>query len=105
VRHLDAAKGFLLGALDDLQRSGIENVFEGKDTPPESSAIMRVLTLAERKLRKAIRGRPEREREVQDAFETLLWDLPLLHVAGDRVRTVESLGGASGIERSPDVRP
>lgn len=72
LRHLDAAKGFLLGALDDIKRAGIENVYEGKNTAPESSAIMKVLTLAERKLRKALRTRPDKEREVQDAFETLL---------------------------------
>jgi hypothetical protein len=72
VRQLDTAKGFLLGAVDDLTRSGIENVYEGKNTPAESSAIMKVLTLVERKLRKAVRGTPDRERDIQDAFETLL---------------------------------
>ena len=72
VRQLDMAKGLLLGSIDDIQRSGIENVYDGKNTPPESSAIMKVLTLVERKLRKSVHGSPEKEREVQDAFETLL---------------------------------
>jgi len=72
VQQLDGAKGFLQAALDDLQRSGLTGVYEGKDTGPESSALMRILTLVEHKLRKVIRDQPSREREVQDALENLL---------------------------------
>jgi len=58
--------------LDDLQKRGIEAVYEGRNTPAESSALVKVITLIERKLRKAVRDKPEREKQVQDAFETLL---------------------------------
>jgi hypothetical protein len=72
LRHLETAQGFLQAALDDLERRGIAGVYDGKDTPPESSALVKIITLAERKLRKAVREKPEREKQVQDAFETLL---------------------------------
>ena len=72
LRQLDSAKGFLQAAADDLRRLGIADVYRGKDTGPESSAIVRILNLIERKLRKVIRGEPKVEREIQDAFENLL---------------------------------
>lgn len=79
LRHLDSAQGFLLAALDDLERRGITDVYDGKDTPAESSALVRVITLGERKLRKAVRDKPDRERQVQDAFETLLVGADIVH--------------------------
>jgi len=79
LRHLDAAEGFLLSALDDLNRSGIAAVYDGKDTPAESSALVRIITLVERKLRKAVREKPEKERQVQDSFETLLVGADIPH--------------------------
>ncbi len=72
VKQLDSARGLLLAAADHLERTDLLAVYEGKDTPPESSVIVKVINLAERKLRKAIRETPERETVVQDAFETLL---------------------------------
>lgn len=72
VRQLDAAKGFLQAALDDLARAGLSGVYEGKDTGPESSALIDILSVVERKLRKVLRQPPSREREVQDALENLL---------------------------------
>ncbi|NQV03592.1 MAG: hypothetical protein HQ542_13160 [Bacteroidia bacterium] len=72
VLQLDSAKGLLLAARDELERSEIEAVYQGKDTPAESSEILRILNLAERKLRKVIRTQPSEEKEVQDAFENLL---------------------------------
>ncbi len=71
LRQLDSAKGLLQAAADDLRRSGLQGVYEGKDTGPESSAIVKVLNLVERKLRKVIRTNPSKEREVQDALENL----------------------------------
>jgi len=52
-------------------------VYEGKDTGPEASLIFKILifkiiNLAEYKLRKVIRDKPEREKEVQEAFENIL---------------------------------
>jgi hypothetical protein len=72
VRDLDTAKGLLMAALDDLQRANIDGVYEGKNTGPESSGLVKILTLVERKLRKVIRAMPTKETEVQDAVENLL---------------------------------
>lgn len=72
LKQLDSAKGLLEAALDHLQRSDIESVYEGKDTAPEASAIIRIIHMAEHKLRKIIRQKPVKEKEVQDAFESLL---------------------------------
>jgi hypothetical protein len=47
-------------------------VYQGKNTGPEASTIVNVINLAERKLRKVIRDVPDAERQVQDAFESLL---------------------------------
>jgi hypothetical protein len=79
LRHLETAKGFLLAALDDLERRGISSVYDGKDTPAESSTLVRIITLIERKLRKAVREKPEREKQIQDAFETLLVGADVSH--------------------------
>jgi hypothetical protein len=46
--------------------------------------VVKILSLVERKLRKANREKPEREKQVQDAFETLL------------------IGAAVGFERETD---
>lgn len=69
--QLDSAKGLLQAALDELSRKRIEDVYEGKDTAPESSTLLIVINLAERKLRKLIRNTPTKEVEVQDALENL----------------------------------
>jgi len=79
LRHLEASKGFLEAALNDLSRRGVNDVYEGKDTPAESSALVKIITLAERKLRKAIREKPEREKQIQDGFETLLVGADIAH--------------------------
>jgi hypothetical protein len=73
LESLECAKGILQAAVDHLERvDDIAVVYEGKDTAPEASAILKIINLAERKLRKALRERPSRESEVQDAFENLL---------------------------------
>lgn len=72
VRHLGGAKGLLLAAKDELNRSTLDEVYEGKDTAPESSGLMRVVNLLEKKLRKVIRETPGRERDIQDGLENLL---------------------------------
>ncbi len=79
LEQLEYARGLLLAGVDQLERTGLEEVYEGKDTPPEASAIMRVITLAERSLRKAVRSEPKSESEVQDAFETLLVGADISH--------------------------
>jgi len=72
IQKLDSAKGMLLAAVDELERSDLKSVYRGKNTAPESSAIMKVISIAEKKLRKAIRNTPDEEKKVQNAFETLL---------------------------------
>ena len=71
-RDLGIAKGLLLAAVDYLKRRELAEVYNAKDTGPETSLIFKVLHLAEHKLRKVVRDRPDKERQVQDAFETLL---------------------------------
>lgn len=72
LNHLETAKGLLLAACDHLERTDITSVYEGKDTTPEASAIIKVINLAEHSLRKATHNQPQNEREVQDTFENLL---------------------------------
>ncbi len=72
VQQVDFAQGILYAALDDLRQSGIENVYQGKNTGMESSEIVTILNVIERKLRKVVRAEPSKEREIQDAFENLL---------------------------------
>jgi len=73
LRQLESAKGLLQAALDHLKRTDdIISVYQGKDTAPKSSAILRIINIAERKLRKVIRKTPKNEKEIQDAFEDLL---------------------------------
>lgn len=72
VRQLDSAKGMLLAALDELTSGELDDVYIGKDTPRESSGIIKLIRLMENKLRKVVRVPPTREREVQDAVENLL---------------------------------
>jgi hypothetical protein len=72
LRNLDAARGAFLDAADQIERVGVDAVYEGKNTAAESSAIVKVLNLAEAKLRKVVREKPSKEKDVQDAFENLL---------------------------------
>ena len=69
----EITKGILQAALEHIEHTDdIATVYRGKDTAPEASAILKIINLAEYKLRKAIRNKPSREPEVQDAFENLL---------------------------------
>jgi len=71
-RDLGIAKGLLLGAIDYLKKRELTEVYNAKDTGPEASLILKVLRLAENQLRKVIREKLDNERQVQDAFESLL---------------------------------
>jgi len=72
LEQLQASKGLLQAASDHLGRTDLSSVYEGKNTAPESSAILKVINLAEHKLRKVIRGTPSEEKEIQNAFENLM---------------------------------
>jgi hypothetical protein len=71
-RQLETTRGFFLDVADYIERAGLTAIYEGKNTGPETSAILRVINLAETKLRKVVRDKPSREIEIQDAFEALL---------------------------------
>jgi len=70
--QLETARGLLLAAVEHLARRDLEAVYEGKNTPPEPSTLVRILNLFDHKLRKVIHDRPEKEKRIQDAFESLL---------------------------------
>lgn len=72
VKELGVARGLLLAAKDELEEVEIDEVYKGRDTKPETSLILKIINLAEYKLRKVIRKEPSNEKEVQDAFENLL---------------------------------
>jgi hypothetical protein len=69
---MDTARGLLQAARDELERSEIADVYKANDSPEESSGLLKVISIAERKLRKVIRSPPAAEKEVTDAFESLL---------------------------------
>lgn len=72
LMQMEQAKGLLLAAKDHLEQSEISEVYEGKDTVPEASELIKIINLGEKKLRKLIRMIPEREKEIQDRYEDLL---------------------------------
>jgi len=72
VDDLNRSIGIFQAGLDKLSRKSIADVYQGKNTPRESSTLIRIITLAERKLRKTIRNVPQKEKDIQDAFENLL---------------------------------
>lgn len=72
LKDLGIAKGLLLGAARYLEERELSDVYNAKNTGPETSLFIKILYLAEHQLRKVIRTKPEKERDVQDAFENLL---------------------------------
>jgi len=72
IRQLDMAKGILHAAMDELERFKLDEVYDGKNTGPESNLILDIINLVEKKLRKMIRPKPNHEKEIQIAFENLL---------------------------------
>jgi hypothetical protein len=53
-------------------KEDLEGGYLSKDATKESSEIIKILDLAENKLRKTIRDVPQREKNIQDKFEDLL---------------------------------
>ncbi len=72
LKHLESAKGFLLGAIQYLRDREITEVYAKRESGTEASLILKILHLAEHQLRKVIREKPDGEKQVQDAFENLL---------------------------------
>ena len=72
-QQLDTAMGILRASLKELERAtDIDSLYMGKDTPPESSQLIRIINLAEFKLRKVIHNTPSNEKQIQEGFESLL---------------------------------
>ncbi len=72
IRDLGIAKGLLLGAISYLKDREIADVYIKEESGIEASLVLKVLNIAEQKLRKVIREKPENEKQVQVAFENLL---------------------------------
>lgn len=68
---LESSRGILESGIEQIRRKGIENVYEGKSPALQSNDIVKIISLIDTKLRKAIRNRPEKEKEIQDALENL----------------------------------
>jgi hypothetical protein len=84
LEQLESARGLLLDACDALIEENPETLYRAKNSPGEASLILKIITLAERRLRKATRDTPSCEKDVQDTFETLLLgaDIPYSREAG-----------------------
>jgi hypothetical protein len=73
ARGLTTARGILSAARQRLEAEpDISRLHSGKDTAPEASLLIKIINLAEYKLRKVMREAPRNERAVQDEFEKLL---------------------------------
>jgi len=72
LTQMAQAEGLLLAAKDHLEQSDIESVYDGKNTANETSELFEIINLGVNKLRKIIRDRPEKEKDVQDKYEDLL---------------------------------
>lgn len=72
IKQLGSAKGFLLAAKDYLNANNIDRVYKTSIEKQATNELMKVLSLSENKLRKIIRTKPEKEKEIQDSYENLL---------------------------------
>ncbi|MDH3657177.1 MAG: hypothetical protein OEM77_03480 [Nitrosopumilus sp.] len=68
---LEIARGLLQSGIEQINLKGIENVYQGKDTPKESSEIVKVINLIENQLRKLVRNVPQNEKAIQESLENL----------------------------------
>lgn len=71
LHDLRVSRGLIESGIDLIKRRGIDSVYEGKDTPKEASEILKIVSLIENSLRKAIINKPTKEKEVQDALQVL----------------------------------
>lgn len=67
LQALEMARGILEAGIDLIKRKGIENVFASK----ESNEIVKIISLIDGKLRKLVRAKPEKEKDITDALENL----------------------------------
>lgn len=71
ISDLETAKGLLESGIEQIKRKGIENIYSGKTPPSQSSDIVKIISLIDTKLRKFMRNKPDKEKEIQDALENL----------------------------------
>ncbi|MBF6439273.1 hypothetical protein [Nocardia cyriacigeorgica] len=72
TKGLQATRGILAAAIDELRESDLEEFHKSKNTAPEASTIIKIVNLAEGALRRTMREIPKDETEVQNRFEDLL---------------------------------
>lgn len=72
LEQLETARGLLQAGIDQIKFYGIDKVHKSRDTEQESSELMKIINLADNKLRKTIRELPKQEKDIQDKFEDLL---------------------------------
>jgi hypothetical protein len=71
LKDLEIARGLIKSGIDLIKRKGLDSVYEGKDTPKEASEILTIVSLIENRLRKLIRNKPTKEKEINNALEAL----------------------------------
>lgn len=73
LEQLDSAKGLLEAAYTTIkQTEDINILYKCKESSSASNLTIRVVNIAEKSLRKAIKDTPSSEKEIQNAFENLL---------------------------------
>ena len=69
---MDKIEGIFLAAKDHLTQSEINDVYEGENTAPETSDLIKIINVWKKKLCKTIMEIPEREIEIQSKYKDLL---------------------------------
>lgn len=70
---LETSKGLLFAVRDEVNSAKkLGSLFNKSEVFEGTNTILRILNLAENKLRKVIRNLPKSEKEIQDSFENLL---------------------------------
>lgn len=72
LEQLDTAKGLLEAGINAIERYGMDEVYEEKDTSKDVGKTITLIDLAQYKLRKIMRTTPQDEKKVQDKFEDVL---------------------------------
>jgi hypothetical protein len=72
LEQLNTAIGLLKAGIDQVNLYGIGKVYHAPDASKEVGGIIKIINLAETKLRKTVRELPKTEKEIQDRFEDLL---------------------------------
>jgi len=71
LRDLEVARGLLQSGVDQIDRKGINNVYERRDPSKDTNLIVHILSAIRSQLRKNVREVPDKEGTVQDCLETI----------------------------------